>query len=217
VVTLATSVLAAFGFRRLRAGPSGRLAWLALPLALGEFVQVPLATSPARAPAFLATVAADRDDYAVLEVPAGLEHRQHLYHQAVHGKRILLGYIARVPRASRAFVDALPLLADPAGWDLARRRPGEAFAGERYLRQARALGIRYAFVYRDLYPAEGGDERFARAIRNLLALGHTRLEAREPGFAAVRIDPPPEPSAAGRDGDRTAAAQAVEQRHQQER
>ena len=48
--------------------------------------------------------------------------------------------------------------------------------------------VRYALVHRSLYARQGQPERFEPALSRLLSLPGARLTAREPDFAAVRID-----------------------------
>lgn len=73
-----------------------------------ELLPVPRATASARVPGIYDTIAADRDDVTVLEIPFGIwDGTSHsgfpniatMYYQTRHQKRLVGGYLSRVPRA----------------------------------------------------------------------------------------------------------------------
>ena len=183
LVTLATSVLAAYGVKALGRRTAGewRVAAVAFALALIEFLPTPLPTTSAVVPAFLHQLAREPGDFAVLEAPPSWAHREHLYHQTVHGKSISEGYIARIPATTLRFVDTWPLAQDPADWVLTPER-ARALAAS-----ARRYDVRYALVYRELYLKRQRPEGFDRALTNLLALPGATIASREADFAAVRF------------------------------
>jgi len=181
-VTLATSMLVAYGWVALRESRHRRLAPVLLAVALIDFVQVPMPVSSAETSSFLDRLGQDDADYAVLDVPAGLEFREHLYHQTVHGKRIFLGYVARIPAAQRRFIAALPLLRDPVDW------PASADHLASLSRSARRHGVRYALVHRQFYERRGTPDRFGGAVDRLLELPGARIVHRDEGLVAVRLD-----------------------------
>jgi hypothetical protein len=194
LVTLATSVLAAFGVKALGSGrlsrrtprflrSERRVAAAAFVLALFEFISVPLPTSRVEVPGFLRELAREPGDFAVLHAPGSWAFRENLYYQTVHGKRIFEGYIARIPSSNLLFLSVCPVAQDPALWDFTRRSPGV------YARWIKRYDVRYALVYRNLYEKEKKPAFFQKAVDNLLALPGARIVVREENFAAVRLPP----------------------------
>ena len=132
VLMLALAVLAAFGahwlLRRLAArrptAPGRRalpaLAFLLLAaLLLFDGWSVPLPLTDARVPEVYDRLAADPDDYAILQLPLGwrnsfgvqgAESTQTQYYQSVHHKRLLSGNISRSPAFKFDYFARVPLL-----------------------------------------------------------------------------------------------------------
>jgi hypothetical protein len=133
VLMLALAVLAAFGahwlLRRLAArrrptAPARRalpaLAFLLLAaLLLFDGWSVPLPLTDARVPEVYDRLAADPDDYAILQLPLGwrnsfgvqgAESTQTQYYQSVHHKRLLSGNISRSPAIKFDYFARVPLL-----------------------------------------------------------------------------------------------------------
>jgi hypothetical protein len=112
---LCLSVLAAGGVGRL-AGRLGTRPWgsaaLAAGLLVGQAVElwpVPFPQLPAPVPAFYGQLAADPDDYAILELPredAYWHGAIRMYFQTAHHKRIFYGYISR--EYYHPFLDSTP-------------------------------------------------------------------------------------------------------------
>jgi hypothetical protein len=112
------AVLAGFGGRWIY----GRLAlWnkpsaylglaLLTSLLLFEYWVFPFPTTqPAYSP-FIHQLAQEGEDFAVANFPMGRqEAKYYMFHQTIHGKRILSGHVSRTPHDAYAFVDANPLL-----------------------------------------------------------------------------------------------------------
>ena len=102
---MVVSVLFAWALDRLSIRPRS-LAVVALLLAC-ELLSVPRVTATAAVPAIYGTIASDPDDVSVLELPFGIwDGTQQLgfantatqYYQAAHQKRLIGGYLSRVPR-----------------------------------------------------------------------------------------------------------------------
>lgn len=111
---VAVSVLAGLSCAQLSARwEKSWLLGIAAALILFEYLVAPLPTVlPPEASAFYEQIAAEEEDYAILDLPltrpAGEVHR---YYQTLHGKPIVGGWIKRVPASAFDFVDANPLLA----------------------------------------------------------------------------------------------------------
>ncbi len=60
-------------------------------------------------PDFYQQISLDSQDYAIVGVPIQFTGTE-MYYQTLHNKRVLWGYVARIPPESRKFVDDVPLL-----------------------------------------------------------------------------------------------------------
>lgn len=101
MVTLACAIVAAFGLKGLmlrlppRAALSAALA--ACALAGVEFITVPVTITPAQAPPPIYQWAADRQDFATLDVPADYKTgAEAMYFWTIDGKPTMNGYHARL-------------------------------------------------------------------------------------------------------------------------
>lgn len=122
VVTMLASVAFAFAFAALRDRvPRRRLATaLALLLAGVELLPSPRPLWAATVPAIYYRIAADPDPRVrVLELPTGVRDgassvgnfsARTQYFQAMHGKRLIGGYLSRVPRRQKRALSSLPVL-----------------------------------------------------------------------------------------------------------
>ena len=136
VLMLALAVLAAYGaywllgalLRRLEAAGGRRRAGQAVTVAgcallavlvLFEHWSVPLPLTDARIPPVYAQVAAEPDDFAILQLPLGwrnsfgqmgAEDTQKQYYQSYHHKRLLSGNISRNPPFKFDYFRQIPIL-----------------------------------------------------------------------------------------------------------
>ncbi len=103
---IAIAVLFAWALQRIAARPR-TVAIVAIAIAC-ELLPVPRVTGNASVPPLYSTIAADPDDVSVLELPFGIwDGRSRVgfanvatqYYQTTHGKRLIGGYLSRVPRA----------------------------------------------------------------------------------------------------------------------
>ncbi len=121
-------------------------------------------------PAVYAAIAADRRDGLLLEVPVGLrsgverfgpDHADTLvFHQIVHGKRLINGMVARLPSSLFAYYRASPALRVLAGEGL----PLDAIVRRDFDARIRALDVRWIVVHHDMI-----DEATAGRVRDLIA------------------------------------------------
>jgi hypothetical protein len=106
MVVLSLGIMAAWGLvvamraargQQLLGGLNVRLAIpvVALLLIGFEFLAVPYQMSAPQVPAFLAAIAAEKGDFAILDVPFSMIRSRYLLYQTVHEKRIVGGYISR--------------------------------------------------------------------------------------------------------------------------
>jgi hypothetical protein len=78
---------------------------------VAEYLAVPVPVFGAAVAPIYHQIADDKDDYTVVEIP-GMEQvgGRIMYHQTVHGKHILIGTAARVPREKMDYYFGLPLI-----------------------------------------------------------------------------------------------------------
>ncbi|MHB8120313.1 MAG: hypothetical protein ACYDHX_16600, partial [Methanothrix sp.] len=79
-------------------------------LILFEFLSVPFLMVSAEVPAIYKQLAAETDDYAILEVP-GSAAANYMYFQTIHGKKLVNGYVSRAPDYALKFM-SIPLISD---------------------------------------------------------------------------------------------------------
>lgn len=80
-------------------------------LILFEFLSVPYLMSSAEIPTFYKEISNDQEDYAILEVPI-LGYTEPMFYQTLHGKRIIGGFVSRVPYEKIEFLESTPLIRD---------------------------------------------------------------------------------------------------------
>lgn len=80
-------------------------------LILFEFLAVPFPMSSVEIPAIYKQMAAETDDYAILEVP-GSGAANYMYFQTLHGKKLVNGYVSRTPGYAVEFMSHTPLISD---------------------------------------------------------------------------------------------------------
>jgi hypothetical protein len=80
-------------------------------LILVDYLSTPMSTVSARVPAFLAALADQPDDFAVMGLP-GRRHctEYYMFYQTVHGHPILGGHVSRLPSQALEFASSIPLI-----------------------------------------------------------------------------------------------------------
>jgi hypothetical protein len=141
---------------RLRPGPRVLATAALAALIAAEYLAVPIPLFASGAPAVYSRIAAEPGDFAVAEVP-GIEQvaGRIMYNQTIHGKRIFLGFAARVPPEKTAYFMGLPLVRP-----LVEVRKGRLAVTPALLEQerdtareaARFLGLRYVVVEQAFAP-----------------------------------------------------------------
>ncbi len=81
-------------------------------LILGEYCPVPYTTVPAVTPAWYSQLALEPGRFAVLDLPMQIQtvDKRYMFYQITHGKPLVEGRVARLPREAFAFVDSVPVL-----------------------------------------------------------------------------------------------------------
>lgn len=164
VLSLALAVLVAYGaawlLRRVALRPPVVFAAGAILLAVVLFdqVSVPLPLSDARVPAAYAAIAAETDDFAILQLPLGwrnsfgtlgAERTQLQYFQTYHHKRTLAGNISRSPAFKFDYFRRIPLFHALTETEM-YRTPDEvtlARAGEQAGELLALYDVRYLVVH----------------------------------------------------------------------
>lgn len=121
-------------------------------LILFEYLALPYPTTDPTVSPFYHELARDPADYAIVELPMGRQRaKEYMYFQAVHGKRLVEGMVARTPPDAYAFIEADPLLSllrlgqpvNSSALDVAARR--QALADQSF---------RYFVLHKEYLPAE---------------------------------------------------------------
>jgi hypothetical protein len=158
MVMLSLAVLAALGLQgALRRLPRRRgiiVASVGVGLVCFEFLPVPYPLSEVDVPSFYESLAAETEEYAILELPMDWDPPAHLLYQTVHHKPIVAGYVTRPNPLS--LVEKVPVLQQFRflGDDIIAQDPSE-IADEVF----HYMGIRYVIVHDDMLPS--GQEREA--------------------------------------------------------
>ena len=99
-------------------------------LLLFDYWSTPCPTQPGEVSPFYGQLAAERGDFVLLELPLNDFHsRASIYPQTVHGKRLVNGYVARMPPGTLAYIRSQPILrlthlqigVEPGLWDVERQ------------------------------------------------------------------------------------------------
>lgn len=114
-------------------------------LILSEYLvaPIPLTAAPSHSP-FYDQMAADTDDYALVDLPLTREASEvHRYYQTLHHKPIVGGWDHRVPASTLAFIDGNPLLGTWRGNDQSEVTLDEA------LTELSEANVRYFVIHKD--------------------------------------------------------------------
>jgi len=78
-------------------------------LIIFEFLAIPYPMSNANVPAFFKEIAHDNEEYAILEIPM-MWNADSMYYQTYHGKKLVGGYVSRVPDEAVEFLRQTPFI-----------------------------------------------------------------------------------------------------------
>ncbi len=130
---------------------------------LVEHLAVPLPTTDARVPEIYSQIAAEPDDFSLLQLPLGWrnsfgvlgsERTQLQYYQSVHGKAIIGGNISRAPAFQMDYFRRIPLFQALTDLEMYQEVPPEVDAAARA--QASALMGLYDVRYFITFPPIAG-------------------------------------------------------------
>lgn len=140
LVVLSLAVLAGYGLKYLftrcndskqmnKKTKSNILFLVVCCLVLFEFLAIPFPMSSAEVPSFYKQIAAEDEDFAILEIPM-LWQADVMYYQTLHGKRLVGGYVSRTPENALTFLKITPLIRDlldfyPSHNDIIDQNPAE--------------------------------------------------------------------------------------------
>jgi len=82
-------------------------------LVIFEFIMVPYPVHRAYVPEFYRQIAAEKEDYAIIEVPFNKDVfllSDYMYYQTIHDKRLVGGYLSRTPAYTTAFIENTPVI-----------------------------------------------------------------------------------------------------------
>lgn len=84
-------------------------------LILLEFIMVPYPVHKVYVPEFYKRMAAEKEDYAILEVPLKKSVflvSDYMYYQTIHEKRLVGGYLSRTPEYAIEFIENTPVISN---------------------------------------------------------------------------------------------------------
>lgn len=122
---LSLAILASYGtaslltWMRTTEGKTGLVAGLTALIIVDNMIVFPFPTGQIPVPDFYRELAADSEDYAVLDIPFSGWEATHtsMYYQVVHEHPIVGGFIHRVPIGVRPWMRFFEFVATPAGED----------------------------------------------------------------------------------------------------
>ncbi len=165
------AILACYGLRALLASPKSQRAktvltlGLAIPLLFEYIVVFPFPTGDASVPPFYRGLSRE-EDYAILDIPLGPWYatNANMYYQTVHERKIVGGYVWRVPEGVLPVANYLERLVDPSPQaDDIVANPG----GKERLNILSRNQIRYVVLHPPFLKPEETDER-ASLLTDLL-------------------------------------------------
>jgi hypothetical protein len=101
VVTLALGILAGYGLRKLLPGRGNVLYAAICGVLLLEYLFAPFSTAATTMPPFYQTLGQMKEDFTIVDATLR-NHNACLYRQSVHGKRLIGGWISRMPKDREA-------------------------------------------------------------------------------------------------------------------
>ncbi len=109
IASLSFAVLTGYGVSELlksRKNNKKMIAVVISSLIIFEYLAIPLPVSAVNQPSFYEELSQDKDNYALLEIPATLNYRAGvtvIYYQTIHGKPVVGNWAARFPASARDF------------------------------------------------------------------------------------------------------------------
>ncbi len=88
-------------------------------LVIFEFIMVPYTVRRVYVPEFYKQMAAEKEDYAIIEVPFNKDVFllcDYMYYQTIHEKRVVGGYLSRTPEYAIEFIKNTPVISNY--WDM---------------------------------------------------------------------------------------------------
>jgi hypothetical protein len=158
ILMLALAVLAGYGVTYLRhMAPSAwarRLPMVLLAVLIFEYAAIPSPLWQVSVPHVYQSIKTDTDSVGVLDLPFRHDMKIYQYYQTVHEKRIVYGFVPRLPLFNRTFGDNIPLvrmLKDP---DLIPPPPRDHRLAEQAREVSRLLNIRYIVLHKDYFASD---------------------------------------------------------------
>lgn len=116
IASLSFAVLAGYGISELLKYSNNNKKMIAIvvsSLIIFEYLAIPVPMSVVNKPSFYEEISQDKDDYALLEIPATLKYEAGvslIYYQTIHGKPVVGNWAARSPSNSRDFELNTPVI-----------------------------------------------------------------------------------------------------------
>ncbi len=167
ILMLALTVLVGYGITSLRHTLACPWAWrvpaLLLAVLVLEYAALPLPLWEVRVPEVYQIIRNDPHPGVVLDLPFADDIKIYQFYQTTHEKRIVSGFVPRLPLVNRTFGDNIRLvrmLKDPR---LIPHDPRDSSLAEEGQAVGRLLNIRYIVIHKD-YFSSGASDRVATLV-----------------------------------------------------
>jgi len=146
-LALAVGVATGDIVRRLSVRRAAIVVVLLSGLVLLEYWAWPFPTTTSNVPVFYYQLAADPDDFAIVDVPMTNDlSKLYMYYQTMHGKPTVTGHVSRPPEGTYDFITSVPLL--NALWNTRRPPVDRQLSGD--WAALAEYGVRYIVVHQEL-------------------------------------------------------------------
>ena len=187
MVMLALSVLAGYGMKHLRQMVGTSWAKL-VPTAVFaviflEYAILPFPLWQVSVPQVYHTIKEDPDPITVLDLPFGHDIKIYQFYQTVHGKKIMHGFLPRLPSFNRTFGENIRLMRMLRKPGLIPPAPLDRSIAESANDVMRLFKIRYIVIHKDYFASDA----FNRVAALINATLPVQLIAQDQHITAYRV------------------------------
>jgi hypothetical protein len=188
MVMLALAVLAGYGVKYLRQMVAPSWAQL-VPIAacmviICEYAIVPFPLWKVNVPQVYEDIRDDLDPIAVLDLPFGDNIKVYQYYQTVHEKKLIHGFLPRLPSFNRTFGENILLLRMLESPTLIPQDPRDRLLAEQAQDVMRLFRIRYIVVHKDYFASDD----FVRVEALVKATLPVQIIAQDEHITAYRVE-----------------------------
>ena len=188
MVMLALTVLAGYGVKHLRqmVAPSwARLVSIVLfAVIVLEYAIIPFPLWKVSVPQVYQIIQEDPDPIAVLDLPFGHDIKIYQYYQTVHGKKLIHGFLPRLPSFNQTFGDNIGLVRMLKSPSLIPQDSLDRLLAEQAKDVMRLFKIRYIVIHKDYFASDA----FNRVNALVKATLPAQLIAHDEHITAYRVE-----------------------------